>query len=116
MNHEARQIICAVMDDPSAAAKVPPATVPVALGVLAELQAIFLAALVTGGNGRAEHEKPPPESDRLYSVAEAASMLGVTPRWLYRHAGKLPFTRRLSRKVLRFSEAGLRRYAATRRA
>lgn len=50
------------------------------------------------------------EADRLLTPVEAAERLGVTSRWLYRHAHQLPFTRRLSRKVLRFSEAGLRRY------
>jgi len=50
------------------------------------------------------------EPDRLLSPTETAERLGVTARWLYRHAHQLPFTRRLSRKVLRFSEAGLRRY------
>ncbi len=55
------------------------------------------------------------ENDRLLSVDEAAELLKVTPQWLYRHARGLPFSRRLSRKALRFSEAGLRRWAASRR-
>ncbi len=37
-------------------------------------------------------------------------MLGVSVRWLYDHAHDLSFAKRLSRKCLRFSEAGLRRY------
>ena len=41
-------------------------------------------------------------------------MLGVTVTWLYRHAGKLLFARRLSLKALRFSEAGLHRWLAGR--
>jgi predicted DNA-binding transcriptional regulator AlpA len=56
-----------------------------------------------------------PEADRLLTPTEAAAVLNVTPRWLYRHAKRLPFTRRLSRKALRFSEAGLSRWQATRR-
>jgi predicted DNA-binding transcriptional regulator AlpA len=55
------------------------------------------------------------DNDRLLSVDEAAEILKVTPQWLYRHARRLPFARRLSRKALRFSEAGLRRWAASRR-
>jgi predicted DNA-binding transcriptional regulator AlpA len=51
-----------------------------------------------------------PEPDRLLTVAEAAAILGVAPRWLYRHASRLPFARRLSPKALRFSEAALARY------
>ena len=54
-------------------------------------------------------------NDRLLKPEEAARMLNVTPRWLYRHAKKLPFTRRLSRKALRFSEAGLLRWQNTRK-
>ena len=52
----------------------------------------------------------PPAPDRLLTPKEASSLLGVTVRWLYRHAGKFTFTRKLSRKVLRFHEAGLRRF------
>jgi len=54
-------------------------------------------------------------STDLLTVSEAAALLKVTARWLYRHAGKLPFTRRLSRKVLRFSRTGLERWIAARR-
>lgn len=60
--------------------------------------------------------KPQAEPDRLLDIHEAATVLGVTPRWLYRRAKSLPFTRRLSRGVLRFSEAGIKTYIdATRR-
>jgi predicted DNA-binding transcriptional regulator AlpA len=52
----------------------------------------------------------PPTEERLLTPEEASVLLGVTVRWLYRHAGQFTFTRKLSRKVLRFHEAGLRRY------
>lgn len=51
-------------------------------------------------------------NDRLLTAEEAAPILGVSPRWLYRHADKLPYTRRLSPKVLRFSEAGIHHHIA----
>jgi predicted DNA-binding transcriptional regulator AlpA len=51
----------------------------------------------------------------LLTIDEAAAQLRVSPRWLYRHAKTLPFTRKLSRKMLRFSQAGLARWLATRR-
>jgi predicted DNA-binding transcriptional regulator AlpA len=57
----------------------------------------------------------PAVGDRLLTPAEAATLLSVSVRWLYRHASQLEFTRRLSRKQLRFSEAGLRNYLARRR-
>lgn len=52
----------------------------------------------------------PDTQDRLLTPEEASALLGVTVRWLYRHAGQFTFTRKLSRKMLRFHEAGLRRY------
>lgn len=54
-------------------------------------------------------------TDRLLTPEQAAAMLGVTVRWIYRHAHQLPFARRLSRKALRFSQAGLTRWIKTRR-
>ncbi len=55
------------------------------------------------------------EKDTLLSVEQAATLIGVSRRWLCRHAAKLPFTRRISRKNLRFSEAGLRRWLAAKK-
>jgi len=55
------------------------------------------------------------DKDTLLSPEETAAIMGVTPRWLYRHAATLPFTRRISRKNLRFSEAGLRRWIAAKK-
>jgi len=59
--------------------------------------------------GREDRDHQP---DRLLSPSEAAVMLGVTIPWLHRHHRQLPFTRKLSRKTLRFSELGLRRWLA----
>jgi predicted DNA-binding transcriptional regulator AlpA len=56
-----------------------------------------------------------PARDRMLDVNVAAAALGVTSRWLYRHHRQMPFTRRLSAKVLRFSEAGIAKWLATRR-
>lgn len=96
------------------ASEVPEEAIPEALGVLGRLQGELLARLVARSNA-----DPPPaapaENGRLLTVQEAASLLGVTPDWLYRHADRLPFTKRLSRKALRFSEGGLRRWIAARR-
>lgn len=52
----------------------------------------------------------PIQADRLLTPEEAAALLGVTVQWLYRHSRDFSFSRKLSRKVLRFHEAGLRRY------
>jgi hypothetical protein len=66
---------------------------------------------------RFSSETVPPthaDHDRLLTPAEAARTLCVSQRWLYRHAPKLPFTRKLSRKCLRFSLHGLQRWVQTR--
>jgi predicted DNA-binding transcriptional regulator AlpA len=116
MNGTPRDILRAVIDAPARVAEIPAADVPAILGTLAELQATLTLRLMTGANAGGESEKASAEPDRLLTAEEAAPILGVAPRWLYRHAKGLPFARRLSRKALRFSEAGLRRYAQSRRA
>lgn len=68
---------------------------------------------------RALPDSPPaartPTPERLLSVTEAAGRLGVTARWLYRNARRLPFARKLTRRTLRFHEAGLERYIREKR-
>ena len=66
---------------------------------------------IVAANGVANHA----ELDRLLTPQKAAAILGVHVRWLYRHAAKLPFTRRMSRKNLRFSEVGLHRWLAAKK-
>ncbi len=56
-----------------------------------------------------------PTPDTLLTIQHAAARLGVTPRWLYRHAGALPFVRRLSRRALRVSKTGLERWLERQR-
>ena len=110
MTPEARDLLRAVIGDPVKVADVPPAVVPAALGALAELQAILLARLVSGGNGA--HPAPQPDGpEQLITADEAAARFNVTRRWLYRHGAQMG-ARRLSRKVMRFTESGIRRYLA----
>ena len=60
------------------------------------------------------NEHPEPE-ERLLSAEQAAQMMGVSPDWLYRQAKKLPFTRKLGPKMLRFSYLGMLKWLATRK-
>lgn len=55
-------------------------------------------------------------NERLLSIKEAAEVLNVSADWLYRNAKKLPFTRKLGPKMLRFSNQGLQKYIASMRA
>jgi predicted DNA-binding transcriptional regulator AlpA len=54
-------------------------------------------------------------TDRLLDADEAAQLLGVSPDWLYRQAKKLPFSRKLAPKLLRFSHQGILKWLATRK-
>ena len=54
------------------------------------------------------------QGDRLLSIEEASKLLSVSPDWLYRHGSRLPFTRKLGSRVLRFSFQGLQKFLASR--
>lgn len=58
------------------------------------------------GNGHADHWLTP---------EQAAEKLNVSTKWIYRHARKWRFVERLSRKQLRISDAGLRRWMSARK-
>lgn len=85
-----------------------------AIGLLEEFKARLLVKSVVAELGAKPSESTHPE-DQLLTVDEAAQVLGQTTKWLYRHADKLPFTRRLSRRNLRFSKLGLQKYVARKR-
>ena len=53
--------------------------------------------------------------ERLLNAEEAAEILNVSSDWLYRNAKKLPFTRKLGRKTLRFSHQGIMKWLANRK-
>ena len=54
------------------------------------------------------HRESKESEDRLLDAGEAAMVLSVSEDWLYRNARKLPFTRKLGPKMLRFSQRGIR--------
>ncbi len=97
-----------------ALADVPSDQVPELLGDLERLKAALWARLITPAHNGQPQPLPSNETGRLLSPEDAAALLGVKVTWLYRNAKHLPFARKLSRKALRFSEAGLRRWQATR--
>ena len=61
------------------------------------------------------HTKPKELEDRLLDAKEAAKVLSMSEDWLYRNAKKLPFTRKLGPKVLRFSQKGIDKWIETRK-
>jgi len=54
------------------------------------------------------------QDPQLLTTDEVAARLNVSRRWVYHHSKRWPFTRRLSRKVLRFSKAGFEKWLAQR--
>jgi predicted DNA-binding transcriptional regulator AlpA len=109
-----RSLLPILLADPTRLADLPPQEATAALVELAAIQTALAARLhaSTPQATRAADREP---VDRLLKPEEAAECMGVTLRWLYRRADKLPFARRLGRKTLRFSEAGMRQYMAEKR-
>ena len=52
--------------------------------------------------------------DRLLSASQAAEVLQVSERWLYKHADKLPYAMKLSSNVIRFSHNKIQEEIARR--
>lgn len=108
----ASQTLATLAADPARIADVQPDQVPELVGACAAIQAALLLRLHTPAAAPPQAAAGP---DQLLDVAEVADRLGVSKRWVYRRADKLPFTRRLTSGALRFSERGLERYQAGKR-
>lgn len=55
------------------------------------------------------------EGEKLLSADEAAQFLHVSPDWLYRNARRLPFTRKVGNRMIRFSYQGALKWLNTRK-
>lgn len=75
--------------------------------LVADLDAAFCEAMT---NAEARHSRADAEPDQLLTPEAAAARFGVTKRWLLDHADEIPGVRRLSRKIVRFSERRLARF------
>jgi excisionase family DNA binding protein len=53
--------------------------------------------------------KSAPKEDRLLTIEQVCETLNVSDEWVYHHAKKLPFVRKVG-GMLRFSSNGLQRY------
>src|SRR5262245_53903540 len=95
------------MDQPTSTPKAPDSTmlVTITLGQLRELIRDELKAAETAHS----------EADLMLDAKEASLMLSMSEDWLYRNAKKLPFTRKLGPKMLRFSYQGIVKWLATRK-
>jgi hypothetical protein len=109
MDAELRALLQTLVADPARTREIPLTQVGALVVELAAIQTqLGLRIQAEGSSGPGPESRVKP--DRLLTPEQASGALGVTVRWLYRHAGDLPFTRRLSRKTLRFSEAGANNY------
>lgn len=96
----------------STIADVPSDELPALLAVLAGCLARTSARLLRPDSLRAPVTSS--GNDENLCVEEASRRLGVSPDWLYRHHRRLPFTRRIGRRLL-FSARGLERWNAQQR-
>jgi len=80
------------------------------LARISSIQPILIGRIASIGNEVKETKAP----DRLLDVNEASKVLGYSKDWIYRHADKLPFTKRLTPHRLKFSEAGIEKYIKNR--
>ena len=79
-----------------------------AMDMLARLMAVQPVLMIQAVSNMRSVEQG--TMDRLLKVDEVAERLNCETDWVYRNTDKLPFTRRLSSKQLRFSEKGLDKY------
>ena len=114
MNPDLESIRISLTTLAASSSEVPPEQVPGLVAELARVQAALLVALNRTA-AAVQREAQRPDSDRMLDVKDAAEMLGVTRKWLYKHASTLAFSRKLSRKTLRFSRAGIAKWLATKR-
>jgi predicted DNA-binding transcriptional regulator AlpA len=110
--------VAALVANPARASEVPVHQIPALVAELALEQATLCALqgvlttrlLISPAAETASHQS----GDRLLTVDEVASLLGVNRRWVQRRAKRLPFARRISDRSIRYSEAGLKRWMANR--
>lgn len=81
----------------------------------AVVQSALTAALATS-EAREQPVAIAEDDDRMLTPDEAAVMLRRSRPWIYRNAHRLPFVKRISRKSLLCSEAGMKQWLASRRA
>ncbi len=70
-----------------------------------------LATLGAGLTGSPESAPAFSDGDCNLDVSEAARLLGMSKQWVYRNARRLPFARRIGRRLV-FSRPGLVKWSA----
>lgn len=83
-----------------------------ATAMLAEVWRVQLAELEAVDVADGSAGSPASQPERLLSANEMAARLGLSRKALYARAATLPFTRRVGKRTLRFSETGFQQWAA----
>ena len=111
-----RTVLSALRQAPGRASEVPVEQIPALVAELASEQAALSAiqGMLTARLLMTPAEHVSNGGDRLLTAAQVAGVLGVTKRWVQRRARRLPFSRRISVRSVRYSEAGLNRWMANR--
>lgn len=101
-----------VAADPTRATGLPRDVLMLLLARSVALQGSLTAELVASLVNHREQE--PDQPTKWITVAEAAAIANVSPRFFYARIGRLRFLKRLSKKNVRVDEAGLRSWLASR--
>ena len=94
------------------------AEVPTLIGEVERLKALLWMKLPSGSPPGTE--EPPANNtdqaaDHLITAKEAAEILGVSVKWVYRNwRSKMPFGKKLGARTLRFPEGRVRKMARAR--
>src|SRR5258705_7630225 len=104
----------ALLSDPGRLHEMSPAE---AAGLLVELAGLqsALAARLSASPADGTATVSASDAERLLTAEDVAARLQRSVDWVYRQAKHWPFTRRLTRRTVRFSEPGLQRFLAQRR-
>ncbi len=103
-----------LLADPSKAGALPLDEAVALLGQMSAVQSMLLARIVAA-NHAPEVGRHAASGNDMLTAAEAAQRTGMSERWLYAHAGDLPFARRVSARAVRFSACGLERWLAAQK-
>lgn len=105
---DSRLSLSDLLSDPARIEALSREAIPQLRGELAHLDTLLICRLLAAGQDRGTPD------DQLLSVEDSATRLGCSPDYLYRHHSRLPFTRRVGRKLL-FSARGIEKHIAQNR-
>ena len=98
-----------VFNDPTLCATLPlDAVAPLLMQIAAGMTRLTALQTALAARVLAAQDQQPTGPEHLLDVQEAAARLGMSADWLYRHAKRLPFTRRVGRRAVKFDPDGPR--------